>query len=138
VGGTEQNPVIWEELYTCIDPLGACIGTENTAATLELVQNNERIDWEIVEGTGKGSMYAGNLCNTSFEWSSKPMAEPEDGCWEFTSDRFNKRSFGAGFRCAGSGSKGAGSKPTPAPTCEELAAASVVFSDCPEPPPAAP
>ena len=138
VGGTEAAPVVWEERYTCIDDFGTCIGDENTAVTLELVQNAQRIDWEIAAGVGQESEYSGELCDTSFEWSSQPMTESEDGCWEFTADRFNKRSFGAGFYCIGSGSKGVGSTPEPTPTCEEIAAANVDFTACPLAPPASP
>jgi len=138
IGGTEQAPVIWEERYTCIDDSGACLGIENVEVTLDLIQDAERIDWSIAQGVGEGSEYDGELCEASFRWSSKPMTEAEDGCWEFTADRFNKRSFGAGFFCVGSGSKGAGSSPEPIPSCAEIAAANVDFTACPLPPPASP
>ena len=138
VGGTEAAPAVWEERYTCIDDSGTCIGEENTEVTLELVQNAQRIDWKIAAGLGQDSEYEGDLCDTSFEWSSKPMTDSEEGCWEFTADRFNKRSFGTGFFCIGSGSKGAGSTPVPTPTCEEIAALNVDFTACPLPPPASP
>ncbi len=138
VGGTELAPVVWEERYTCVDASGACFGSENTEVVLELIQANERIEWSIAEGEGTGSQYAGDLCDTSFEWTSGPETPEEEGCWGFTADRFNKRSFGSGFFCIGSGSKGAGSIPVPTPSCAEIAAANVDFSACPKPPPASP
>ncbi|NNE20222.1 MAG: hypothetical protein HKN10_17270, partial [Myxococcales bacterium] len=109
VGGSESSPVVWEERYTCIDAGGACLDSENIEIVLALVQANERIDWSIAEGEGEGSEYAGDLCGTEFEWTSKPETAQEEGCWAFTDDRFNKRSFGSGFFCIGSGSRGAGS-----------------------------
>jgi hypothetical protein len=138
VGGSESAPVVWEERYTCVDAGGACAGPENIEIGLALIQANERIDWSIAEGTGIGSEYAGDLCGTSFEWMSEPETPQEEGCWAFTDDRFNKRSFGSGFFCIGSGSRGAGSIPVPTPTCAEIAAANVDFSVCPKPPPASP
>jgi hypothetical protein len=134
VGGSQLNPVIWEEVYTCIDDSGDCLGLENTEVALALIQDNQRIDWSIVDGVGMGSEYSGDLCGTSFEWTSEPSTEQEEGCWEFTADRFNKRSFGAGFYCVGSGSRGAGSTPVPTPTCKDIAAANIDFSACPDPP----
>lgn len=138
VGGSEAAPVVWEERYTCVDADGACLGLENIAVVLELIQANERINWSIAEGEGTGSEYVGDLCGTSFEWTSEPTTPQEEGCWAFTADRFNKRSFGSGFFCIGSGSKGAGSIPVPVPTCAQIAAADVDFTVCPEPPPASP
>jgi hypothetical protein len=135
MGGSQSNPVIWEEVYTCIDDSGDCLGLENTEVALALIQNKQRIDWSIVEGTGTGSEYSGNLCDTSFKWTSELSTEQEEGCWEFTADRFNKRSFGTGFYCVGSGSRGAGSAPTRTPSCKDIAAADIDFSACPEPPP---
>lgn len=138
VGGTESAPVVWEEKYTCIDQFGDCLGEENIEVALELIQNAERIDWSIAQGIGQDSEYTGELCDASFTWSSEPGTESEDGCWEFTDTQFNKRSFGSGFFCVGSGSKGAGSTPTSTPTCAEIAAANVDFTACPLPPPASP
>ena len=130
VGGTESAPVLWEERYTCITSLGECLGEENIEVALALIQDAQRIDWSIAEGTGQGSEYAGDLCDTSFRWTSKPGTESEEGCWEFTETQFNKRSFGASFFCVGAGSKGDGSTPAALPSCEEIAAANVDYEAC--------
>lgn len=134
VGGSLASPVAWEELYTCIRDDGTCFGGENTHVTLALVQNDTRIDWTIASGVGMGSMYSGDLCETSFRWSAQPGTEPEDGCWEFSANRFNKLSYGDGFGCVGSGSKGSGSSPTPTPTCDQIASSGIDFRECPDAP----
>lgn len=138
VGGSASNPEVWEERYTCIEDDGSCFGIENTAVTLALVQNESRVDWSITAGAGTGSQYFGDLCDTSFRWESQPGTAAEEGCWEFTADRFNKLSYGDGFTCVGSGSKGAGSSPASAPSCSELASAGVDIGACPAAPPASP
>lgn len=140
VGGTEQNPVIWEESYTCVDNSNTCQGEEDERITLALIQNGKDIEWEIVgEGdVGQGSKFFGELCGTSFKWSSKEGTAKEDGCWEFTTEGFNKRSVGPSFKCVGIGSRGADSTPTAAPTCAELATANVDYEACPPAPPASP
>lgn len=138
VGGDSANPVIWEEIYTCTDNAGNCFGEEDVEVALALTQTGKDIDWEIVEGFGKGSEFSGEMCDSSFEWTSKPQTPSEQGCWEFTANSFNKRSYGADFKCVGSGSRGAGSKPAPLPSCKDIAAANVDYSECPSPPPASP
>ena len=137
VGGSGTTAVYWEEVYTCVDSLGGCVESE-TAVTLALIQDESRIDWEIVDGAGQGSEYSGELCDTSFAWTSMPGTASEDGCWEFTADRFNKRSYGSGFFCVGAASRGGGTTPGPVPTCAELAQVEVDYTDCPQPPPQSP
>ena len=138
VGGSGTTAVYWEEVYTCVDGAGNCVGTERTEVTLALLQDGSEVDWEIVDGEGQGSEFSGELCDTSFWWTSKPGTPAEDGCWEFTADRFNKRSYGAGFYCVGAASKGGGSTPDLVPTCAELATANVDYTECPPQPPASP
>lgn len=134
-GGTPESPVAWEEEYTCIDDEGNCLNEfeEQVRATLELVQLDTRITWEIVSDAGLGSRYIGDYCQDDFVWTSEPGTFSEDGCWTFAGDTFLKTSYGAGFYCYGTGSKGRGTTPAPAPTCAELAAANIDFSECPSP-----
>jgi len=137
VGGSGTTAVYWEEVYTCVDAARGCVESQ-TPVTLALLQDASEVDWEIVDGIGQGSEYSGELCDTSFVWTSKPGTASEDGCWELTADRFNKRSYGSGFFCVGAGSRGGGTTPAPVPTCAELAAVEVDYAECPQPPPQSP
>ena len=127
----------WEEVYTCVDGLRGCVESQ-TAVILALIQDESNIDWEIVDGIGQGSEYSGELCDTSFVWKSQPGTASEDGCWEFTADRFNKRSYGSGVFCVGTGSGGGATTPAPVPTCAELAEVEVDYMTCPKQPPQTP
>jgi len=133
LGGTPASPVIWNEVYTCLDAVGGC-ESDRTGIELSLIQNDSQIDWSISMGVGEGSMYSGTLCSSEFNWKSLPGTLDETGCWTFSQDQFNKTSLGSTFRCVGAGSRGADSTPATVPTCAELALMDVDYEACPPQP----
>ena len=141
VGGTPDNPEVWEEVYTCLlegDP--PC--QQDERVELELVQSGacgQTVDWTISEGEGEGNQYSGTLTNGSFNWTSVPGTDTpeEEGCWQFSNDaqKFNKLSTGSGFDCVGIGTRGDGSDPGTTPTCDEIVNAGLPdFTQCPPAP----
>ena len=145
IGGTAENPVVWEEKYTCVDNNGLCFadGTSdnNQPITFELVQDGKDIIGTVAAGPGEGDVFEGELCGNEFRWIdvTPGVQDPEQGCWTFASSAFNKRSFVADdFDCVGSGTRGAGSTPPDVISCQDLGLASIDYAACPAPPPAAP
>ena len=146
IGGTPENPVIWEEKYTCIDDFtNDCFAggasDNNTPITFALVQDGKNITGTVQAGPGQGDVFEGELCGDKFQWVdvTPGVVDPEQGCWTFTSDAFNKRSYVNGdFVCVGAGTRGAGSTPPDVISCQDLGANQPTFSDCPPAPPAPP
>lgn len=145
IGGTPENPVVWEEKYTCVDNNGSCFAggasDNNQPITFELVQDGKDVTGTVRAGPGEGDVFEGELCGNEFRWIdvTPGVQDPEQGCWTFTSNSFNKRSFVADdFDCVGSGTRGAGSTPPDIISCQDLGSASINYTKCPAPPPAAP
>jgi len=145
VGGPPGSPVIWEEKFTCVNASRQCFGggasDNNEPITFALVQDGKDLRGTVRTGQGEGDVFEGELCGNEFRWVdvTPGVIDPERGCWTFTSDRFNKRSFVTSeFDCIGAGTKGEGSTPPDVISCEALGADPPVSSDCPPAPPAAP
>lgn len=145
VGGPPGNPVIWEEKFTCVNASRQCFGggasDNNEPITFQLVQDGKGLRGTVQTGQGEGDVFEGELCGNEFRWVdvTPGVLDPERGCWTFTSDSFNKRSFVTSeFDCIGAGTKGEGSTPPDVLSCEALGAELPVSSDCPPAPPAAP
>ena len=141
VGGTEENPVIWEEKYTCVDEGGACFADgasdNNESITFSLVQDGKDVTGSVASGQGGGDVFEGELCGNAFRWVDRGTGE--EGCWTFTENAFNKRSFITGaFDCVGIGTRGAGSTPPDVISCQDFGMLSIPIDECPPPPPAAP
>ena len=145
IGGTEENPTIWEEKYTCVNAAGSCFSggasDNNESITFSLVQNGKDVRGEIAFGGGAGDVFEGELCGSEFRWVdvTPGVQNPEEGCWTFTNDAFNKRSFATGeFDCVGIGTRGAGSNPPDVISCQDFGTISIPIDECPPPPPALP
>lgn len=153
VGGPEASPVVWEEVYTCIDYDDECFG-ERVRATFEVTGiYSSDIRAVIVDGPDTGFELSGYvsppdfayLCETEFKWEQQNVTDrPEEGCWTFNADQtlFYKHSYRpslsinfAEWRCVGAASRGLGSTPPQVVTCEQLAAqVERDFRSCPESP----
>lgn len=145
VGGTAEAPIIWEEKYTCVDEEKQCFSggasDNNEPITFSLVQNGKDVTGTVVAGPGTGDVFEGQLCGTEFRWIDvTPGAiNPEQGCWTFTEDAFNKRSYATDdFDCVGIGTRGAGSVPPDVISCQDFGSVQLDIMACPDPPPTPP
>ena len=61
LGGTTEDPVVWEEKYSCVDDGGNCFAggasDNNQPITFELVQNGKDIVGMVRTGPGEGDLF---------------------------------------------------------------------------------